>query len=81
MGATDRGEMMQYDTAGNPILFYDMCAFCTLDTGGNHQAGCPCYQPRDESVLASRMKVNAHFHYLVEQGYRDLEQGKYKEVK
>jgi hypothetical protein len=36
--------MMQYDTAGNPIIFYDQCAFCTLDTGGGHQLGCPYYQ-------------------------------------
>lgn len=36
--------MMQYDTAGNPIIFYDMCAFCDIDTGGNHQSWCPCYQ-------------------------------------
>ena len=36
---------MQYDTAGNPMVFYDMCACCDLDTGGNHQHWCPCYQP------------------------------------
>ena len=35
---------MQYDTAGNPIIFYDICAYCDLDTGGNHQHWCPCYQ-------------------------------------
>ena len=35
---------MQYDTGGNLIIFYDMCACCDLDTGGNHQHWCPCYQ-------------------------------------
>ena len=23
----------------------DMCGYCSMDTGGNHQFNCPCYQP------------------------------------
>jgi hypothetical protein len=33
---------MQYDTAGNPMISYDQCAYCNLDTGGNHAINCPC---------------------------------------
>jgi hypothetical protein len=42
--------MMQDDTAGNPIIFYDQCAYCTIDTGGTHQLGCPC-RPLDLSGI------------------------------
>lgn len=31
------------DTAGQYHPFIDMCAFCEIDTGGNHQDWCPCY--------------------------------------
>lgn len=50
---------MQYDTAGNPIIFYDMCAFCKLDTGGNHQSWCPCYPHKviDEVIVDERLRV------------------------
>jgi len=32
---------MQYNTAGEPIIFYDMCAYCSMGTGGQHQLNCP----------------------------------------
>ena len=56
---------MQYDTAGNPIIFYDQCACCNIDTGGNHQHWCPC---NPESII----------HKLTEQGFEDIRQGRYK---
>jgi len=34
---------MTIDTAGNLIIFYDMCAYCLMDTGGRHELHCPCY--------------------------------------
>ena len=67
---------MQYNTAGNPIIFYDMCGYCDLDTGGNHRHWCPCYQPINEPILVSEMKVNVFFQQLVEQGLEDIKQGK-----
>ena len=36
---------MQYDTAGNPIIFYDMCGYCNMTTGGQHEPHCPCFEP------------------------------------
>ena len=58
---------MQYDTAGNPIIFYDMCAYCDMDTGGNHQQGCPCQQPpmkTKEQLLAEiENSTYTHIHY------------------
>ena len=37
---------MQYDTAGNPMIFYDMCGYCQMTTGGQHQPNCPLFQPQ-----------------------------------
>lgn len=37
----------------------DQCAFCDMDTGGNHKLNCPC-------------------HPIAEQGWEDIEQGRYK---
>lgn len=32
------------DTAGNEIrTTIEMCPYCTLDTGGQHQSDCPFY--------------------------------------
>ena len=72
---------MQYDTVGNPMLFYDMCACCDMDTGGRHQCWCPCYQPIGEPTLVSEMKSNIFFKQLVEEGLEDIRQGKYVVVK
>ena len=57
---------MQYDTGGNPIIFYDMCGCCQLDTGGNHQHWCPLYQSpiQKESYaeLGVRLKAEIDAH-------------------
>jgi len=38
--------MIRADTAGSPVHYYDMCAYCNLDTGGNHEGSCPLASPR-----------------------------------
>lgn len=57
---------MQYGTVGNPIIVYDMCAYCHLDTGGNHQHWCPCYQPpiskETYAEFGARLKVEIERH-------------------
>lgn len=75
-----KGDNMQYDTAGNPRIFYDMCGYCDMDTGGNHRSWCPCYKPLNEPILASEMQVNMHFQQLVEQGLDDIGQGRAKKI-
>ena len=32
---------MIIDSAGNLIKWGDMCPYCSMDTGGNHELGCP----------------------------------------
>ena len=62
---------MQYNTAGQPMEFYDMCAFCELDTGGNHQVWCPCYRlPRQ--LIEPDIRVT-----LTWQGMEDIRQGRF----
>ena len=46
---------MQHDTVGNPIIFYDACAFCEIDTSGNHQLNCPCH--KDTNITSSSLLV------------------------
>lgn len=36
---------MKIDTGGNPIIYYDMCAYCNLNTGGQHEPDCPLAIP------------------------------------
>ena len=36
---------MNIDTAGKPNYHYDMCAHCSLDTGGSHEPDCPLAKP------------------------------------
>jgi len=62
---------MQYDTAGQPMEYYDMCAFCELDTGGRHQVLCPCYQPPRQLVKPD-IRVS-----LTWQGMEDIKQGRF----
>ena len=35
---------MQYNTAGQPMGFFDQCAHCGTDTGGQHQPGCAFHE-------------------------------------
>ncbi len=55
---------MQFDTAGNPILWEDYCIYCTLDTGGSHQDWCPISQ-------------SSVYFKLYEQGVKEIEEGKF----
>jgi len=64
---------MQYDTAGNLIIFYDMCAYCHMGTGGQHESHCPLAQ----SPLAGRMVESSVFVKLVMRGLEDLTEGKF----
>lgn len=57
---------MQYDTAGNPIIFYDMCGYCEMDTGGNHHPDCPCARLTFTNI-PYKPKVNV-FWQLTERG-------------
>jgi len=56
---------MQYDTVGNPIIFHDQCAFCRLDTGGQHELWCPCRQSSQiktvEEIL-KEIRERSHLH-------------------
>ena len=36
---------MNIDTAGNPVYHYDMCAYCSLNTAGQHEPDCPLARP------------------------------------
>ena len=55
---------MQYNTGGNPIIYYDSCACCNLDTGGNHASDCPCrVKPKEsypEFVQRKQEEIDAH---------------------
>ena len=53
---------MQYDTAGNPTNFYDMCGCCQMDTGGKHQSHCPLYQPPQSNVIKPNRKAEIDAH-------------------
>lgn len=45
--------MMQIDTGGKPIIFYDGCSCCRLSTGGQHEIWCPvCQKPEQWRVVA-----------------------------
>ena len=48
---------MQYDTAGNPIIFYDMCGYCNMTTGGEHEPHCPCYRLVTSKVSYANVEV------------------------
>ena len=56
------------DTAGQYHPLIDTCAYCEMDTGGNHQWFCPC---NPHSIQFQ----------LYEQGIIDLREGKYKPLK
>ena len=56
---------MQYDTGGNPIIFYNQCAHCNLDTGGRHQSWCPLYQQQMAEGYKQMAEVNSQ---LAEEG-------------
>lgn len=34
---------MQFNTGMQPDNFMDMCAYCEMSTGGQHQSHCPFY--------------------------------------
>ena len=42
---------MNIDSIGNPIYHYDMCAYCSLDTAGQHEPDCPLYQERQSITV------------------------------
>ena len=56
---------MQYDTAGKPMTFYDMCAFCNMGTGGSHQQACPCQQApvKTKEQLLAEISEHSHIKY------------------
>lgn len=35
---------MNINTAGESVYHYDMCAYCSLDTAGQHEPDCPLMQ-------------------------------------
>lgn len=39
------------DTAGQYHPFFDMCGYCEMDTGGQHQPNCPLFQPFPSLLL------------------------------
>ena len=75
---------MQYDTAGNPIIFYDQCAFCELDTGGNHKSWCPLYQPLNADnrlkPILSFTYVHSPFWELTQKGLEDIRAGRIHKI-
>ena len=38
-------------TDGQEYITPDMCGYCEMDTGGEHQANCPCYQSLGEQMV------------------------------
>ena len=69
---------MKFSTTDGQV--YDvanMCAFCNMDTGGNHQPFCPCYQPLQTYV--PQVKTNILFE-LTEQGLADIKAWKFKRL-
>ena len=49
------------DTAGQYHPFSDMCAYCEMNTGGQHQLNCPLFQPfppQEESKVSVNIKIN-----------------------
>ena len=61
----------------------DMCAFCSLDTGGNHEAGCPVNQTAiytqaqlDGEIQRIRAEVLASFLNNIEVQEHDADMGR-----
>lgn len=63
--------MMEYgyeitDTAGNKRFFVEGCTYCSMSTGGIHEAHCPCNPNRIPQTLNiergdySRVQIPSH---------------------
>ena len=50
--------MIQCDTAGQPIIFYDMCAHCNMTTGGQHESHCPLFKQQMEQGYQAMGEIN-----------------------
>lgn len=51
-----------YDSAGQYHPFYDMCGYCSMTTGGQHEFWCPCYQPpvKTKEQLLAEIREQSH---------------------
>lgn len=49
------------DTAGQYHPFFDMCGYCQMSTGGQHEVHCPIFQKQMREGYQEMAEINIKF--------------------